>query len=261
MHFRIERKGKYDCIVYPAFETIPFIRHTLFVRVDHSLLSLDCPDNRPRSYKVSKTTEAELLRMGNLPAESLVTLRQVHGTSCIRVGKEDASSKKGKDGDCLITADPAIAIAVKTADCFPLLIVNERERVVSCVHAGWRGIASGIIEACFRTMSDEFSCMHQHTTCGLGPGIEQCCYEVKEDVIEFFRSNHVDVGPFMLRNKGRSFRLSLRGIILEKLHEAGCRQDRIFQTEACTFCSNLHLPSFRRDGKKAARTFSAIMLV
>ncbi len=261
MHFRIDRYGEHDCIIYPVFETISFIKHALFIRVDPALLINNSTDDRKGSWRASKATDAELLHQGNFPAEDLVTLRQIHGTSCIRVGREDASRKKGTDGDCLITADPAIAIAVKTADCFPLIIVNERERVISCVHAGWRGIARGIIEACLCTMSDDFSCMHQNTLCALGPGIEQCCYEVNEDVIDCFRSHHVDVEPFLSQSKGRSFRLSLRGIILDKLHKAGCRKDRIFQAEACSFCSDLHLPSFRRDGNNAQRTLSAIMLV
>jgi len=251
MHFRIESKNHLDFLFFRAFEQLPSIRHALFLR-------LDADKSLPSDARFS---EAGFLERAGLPAETLVTLHQVHGSSCIHATRNNASLVNSSSGDCLIASEPGIAIAVRTADCFPVLVANMREKVVSCVHAGWRGIARGVIETSLEKMANDFSCTSEDAYVALGPGIEKCCYEVKEDTIDFFKSFHVNIERFIKRSQNNAYFLSLSEIIADKLLNAGVHDDRIVRTGSCTFCSDLKLPSFRRDGKRSQRTLSAIMLV
>ena len=261
MSCRIEKKNKLELLFFQDLEQMRFVRHAVFLQLDAALFSQPAEKSRSAYRSDPPSPEVDLLREAGLPAEMLVTLQQVHGTACHLVKKGDAATINGSHGDCLIASEPSIAIAVKTADCFPILLTNAKERAVACIHAGWRGIALGIVESCLERMSDAFSCSAEDAIVAIGPGIDRCCYEVKDDAIELFKSRHVDVEKFLSRNANGAKMLSLREIIIDKFLRAGVPGDRISHTGLCTFCSALSLPSFRREGHISRKILSSIMFV
>ena len=104
-------------------------------------------------------------------------MRQVHGTDVLEV---DASGPAGV-GDALLTLRPALPLAVRTADCVP--IVLHGEDAVSVVHAGWRGLVAGVVE---RTREALQRAGTPAERAAIGPAIGPCCYEVGDEVIAAF---------------------------------------------------------------------------
>jgi polyphenol oxidase len=114
----------------------------------------------------------------------LVTLRQIHSDliHCV----SDAAS--GLVGDGLITQTPGILMAILTADCLPVILVDTKRCAVGVFHAGWRGSAKRIVEKGVGEMHRWFGTVPRNLRAAIGPGIHSCCYEVGEEVRSQFES-------------------------------------------------------------------------
>jgi YfiH family protein len=110
-----------------------------------------------------------------LPGVDVVTMRQVHGASVVRV-EEPVHRIDSVDG--LFTERAGIALGVMTADCVPILLVAPEARVAMAVHAGWRGTLAGIAAVAVETVRRELDVSPRSLLVALGPSIGQCCYEV-----------------------------------------------------------------------------------
>ena len=118
----------------------------------------------------------------------LITNRQIH-SDVIHVVR---SAEPGQlIGDGLITNLPGIAIAILTADCLPVLLVDRKSQVVGAFHAGWRGTVKRIVEKGVGLMRHEFGSRPQDIHAAIGPGIQKCCYEVGEELRNEFDSQFV----------------------------------------------------------------------
>jgi YfiH family protein len=115
----------------------------------------------------------------------LITVRQVHSDIVHLVTERDPGQLVG---DGLITSLSGIAIAIQTADCHPVLLVDTRKRVVGVFHAGWRGTVKRIVEKGAGIMRHEFGSRPQDIRAAIGPGIQKCCYTVGEELRDEFRS-------------------------------------------------------------------------
>jgi YfiH family protein len=115
----------------------------------------------------------------------LVTLRQVH-SDIIRFVDSPAQSQLVGDG--LITATPGLLLAIQTADCLPIILVDPKRRAVGAFHAGWRGTVKRIIEKGVGEMHRCFGSRPSDLKAAIGPGIHGCCYEVGGEVREKFES-------------------------------------------------------------------------
>ena len=174
---------------------------------------------------------------------NLATLHQVHSDIVI-----DAGGRSGSlgEGDALIDNTPGRLIAVKTADCIPILLVDPHHRAVAAVHAGWRGTAQRIAARAIQDMQRRFSSWPEHLLAAIGPGIGKCCYEVGPEVAqqfpEFTDSNrHVDL-PAANRSQ---------------MAGCGVRSEHIYTADLCTRC-NRDFHSFRRDKQQAGRMLSVV---
>jgi polyphenol oxidase len=138
----------------------------------------------PRRVLANRRRVATVLGLAGRP---WALARQVHGAHVLRVdaGRLGQGPPEGRppvgDGDGLVTADPGVVLAVLTADCAPVLLADPAAGVVGAVHAGWRGLAAGVVEAGVAAMAglgaDPAACV------GLvGPAVGGCCYEVGPDV-------------------------------------------------------------------------------
>ena len=115
--------------------------------------------------------------------------RQVHSATVLRVeagrlgqGPPEARPPLG-EGDGLVTTDPGVLLAVLTADCAPVLLADPAARVVGAVHAGWRGLAAGVVEAGVAAMAG-LGADPAHCVGLVGPAVGGCCYEVGPEVRE-----------------------------------------------------------------------------
>jgi YfiH family protein len=119
------------------------------------------------------------------PFWPLVTVRQIHSDliHCI-----DSVPKEQLVGDGLITATPGLLLAIQTADCLPIVLVDAKRRAVGVFHAGWRGTVQRIVEKGVGEMFRCLGCRPRDLKAAIGPGIRGCCYEVGEEVRAKFES-------------------------------------------------------------------------
>lgn len=171
----------------------------------------------------------------------MASARQIHSAVVLRA---EAAGVAG-EGDALITSQAGLAISMRTADCYPILIANRRLHAVAVVHAGWRGTASHILDRTLEKMHSEWGSRPEDLRVAIGPGIGVCCYEVGEEVARQF-------GPKNISH------IDLAQINRERLISAGVRQDAIEVLGGCTRCDAALFHSFRRDGEAAGRMISFI---
>jgi purine-nucleoside/S-methyl-5'-thioadenosine phosphorylase / adenosine deaminase len=115
----------------------------------------------------------------------LVTLRQIHSDIIRRV---DSVPNEPLSGDGLITATPGLLLAIQTADCLPVILVDTKRRAVGVFHAGWRGTVKRIVEKGVGEMYRQFGSRPRDLKAAIGPGIQGCCYEVGDEVRVKFES-------------------------------------------------------------------------
>jgi len=172
----------------------------------------------------------------------LATVKQMHSAAC--VAAEGRSGVLGQ-ADALLESAPGNVIAVKTADCIPILLADERLRAVAAVHAGWRGTAARIAQAAVDAMQQRFGARAADLHAAIGPGIGACCYEVGPEVMAQFGG------------QGRGH-LDLEEENRRQLEESGVTPGRIYASHLCTMCRPDRFHSYRRDREAAGRLYSFI---
>lgn len=171
---------------------------------------------------------------------NLATLKQVHSATCVTA---DGRCGVLGQGDALLEDRPGAVIAIKTADCIPILLVDERRRAVAAVHAGWRGTVARIAAGAVEGMGRRFGADPRDLHAAIGPGIGKCCYEVGPEVAAQFGERgrvHIDLAA------------ANRAVLVE----AGVTPERIYASNLCTMCRADEFHSFRRDGEAAGRLYS-----
>ena len=172
--------------------------------------------------------------------ENLATIKQIH--SAIVVNADGRCGILGQ-GDALLEDRPGAVVAVKTADCMPILLVDDEHRAVAAVHAGWRGTAAHIVPAAVTAMRETFGTNPTGLHAAIGPGIGKCCYEVGPEVAVQFGE------------QGRAH-ISLSDANRTQLLAAGVTPERIYASNLCTMCLAEEFHSFRRDADAAGRLYS-----
>jgi len=137
---------------------------------------------------VERNRAAFLSQLGAIRGKKpwpIVTLRQIHSDLVHCVTK---LPKQQLVGDGLITCMPGILLAIQTADCLPIILVDTKQKAVGVFHAGWRGTVKRIVEKGVGEMQRWFGTMPRNIKAAIGPGIHGCCYEVGEEVRQQFES-------------------------------------------------------------------------
>lgn len=181
--------------------------------------------------------------------------RQVHGTRFARIGAKRAGSGfehpaealKGTDG--LVTSSRRVPLAVLAADCVPLAVCDPRSGTLAVAHAGWRGIAAGVVGSCLRNFEDASSLRGL-----IGPAIGPDHYEVGEDVA--LAVSAASGSGAVTRRRGKRWYLDLPRTVEAILEEHGVRQ--IERADECTACSPDRFFSHRRDGATGRHALVAV---
>ena len=113
-------------------------------------------------------------------------VKQVHGRGVVVVRRGDERPRRPAEADALVSDDPHVAVAVRAADCVPLLMADRSRGIVAAVHAGWRGTAAGVAPAALAALTREFGTNPQDVVAAVGPAIGPCCYEVGSELVDAF---------------------------------------------------------------------------
>ena len=174
-------------------------------------------------------------------------LRQRHSTTAVRC----AEPGPGGDGDAVIVNRSGIAATVFVADCVPVLIAAGE--AVAAVHAGWRGLAQGVLASAVRELSRARFRDPSAAEAFIGPAIGPCCYEVDEDVaLQVESSSGAEV---VIRRAEAKPHLDLHLAASRQLAELGL--GRISRVDCCVRCDSGWW-SYRRDGPGAGRNYAFI---
>jgi YfiH family protein len=180
------------------------------------------------------------------PPLELVLPRQRHGT---RVA--DAVAAESPEADAVVTRRRGLLVGVVTADCVPVLLVDHRRQVAAAVHAGWRGMAAGVLEAAIARLSDSRPILEAV----IGPAIGGCCYEVGPEVLEAFRARTGRATDEAWTRRAARHHVDLRTAARLLLSAAGVRS--ITTLGPCTACDTGY-HSYRREGGRTGRQLSFV---
>lgn len=171
-----------------------------------------------------------------LQLRALAHARQVHGVTVRSLSAQRAAAAGMGDGDADgHTSDLAgVGLLAFTADCLPVALASDG--AVAMLHAGWRGLAAGVLEHGVRALREVAG--GNEIVAAIGPGAGVCCYEAGEEVHAAFAGAH---------REGR--RLDLKALARDRLHGAGVRE--VLDLQICTICDERF--SHRREGAGAGR--------
>ena len=176
-------------------------------------------------------------RLGATLPESIVFshVNQVHGNAVRVVTDADTGRRPHADG--MATREPGIILGIFTADCVPVLMTSRRPQVACALHAGWRGVLSGIAANGVRRM-EELGAATSEIRVALGPSIGPCCFEVDADLAaRFVREIPNSARQTRDGKPGKAF-VNLRGIIRDQLVESRVPAHAIANLGPCTRCAS-----------------------
>jgi YfiH family protein len=172
-----------------------------------------------------------------LPAEPL-WLRQVHGTAVVEADDTDGSP----EADAAVARRPGRVCAALTADCLPVLLCDEEGTTVAAVHAGWRGLCSGVIEQTLQAMDRPPAALLAY----LGPAIGPAAYEVGVEVRQAFVAADPEAVAAFAPGKPGKFYADLYALARARLARSGVA--RVYGGGFCTYTERERFYSYRRDG-------------
>jgi polyphenol oxidase len=211
----------------------------------------------------------------------LVSLRQIHSDLMHQV---DQIPEPTLAGDGLVTNTPGLVVAMQTADCLPIIVVDPKRRAVGVFHAGWRGTVKRIAEKGVGEMRKHFNSDPRNLVAAIGPGIQKCCYEVGEEVRTKFESQFAYAGSLFrevkesdpVREKYPLLFLTARApghgelpakLFLDlveanrrQLLDAGLKASNVDRSAPCTACHAELLFSFRAEKGVTGRLMAAAAL-
>lgn len=173
----------------------------------------------------------------HLPGEP-VWLRQVHGTRCI----DAARAGPGSEADAACARQPGVVCAVLTADCLPVLLCDEAGSVVAAAHAGWRGLAAGVLEATVAALGVPGA----RLLAWLGPAIGPQHFEVGGEVRAVFTAHDPQAARAFVARPAGKWLCDIQLLARQRLTELGLY--RIAGADFCTVRDARQFFSYRREG-------------
>jgi len=252
-----------------------FLRSALFAEHGlHGIFSLRCGGVSRRPYDSLNLADdtgddtssvqqnlAILLGQSGVNAEPH-RARQVHGCDILMCS--GAGMQHSGQADILISRDGS-PVAVRVADCTPILLADPVSGISAAVHAGWRGTAAGAVMHAVRALLTEGAKADNIVAC-IGPCIGPCCFEIGGDTGEALRQSCPGADAFVHSRDSRLY-ADLSAINRVQLEHAGIGRDHIEVlaehltgdgNAACTCCNSAHFFSYRRDGKASGRHLAIV---
>ncbi|MGH8668882.1 MAG: peptidoglycan editing factor PgeF [Burkholderiales bacterium] len=189
-----------------------------------------------RAVMTTRTTRLDEMH-AVLPREP-VWLRQVHGTRVVELDRGNLEL----EGDAAVARKQRTVCAIQVADCMPVLLADEAGTVVGGAHAGWRGLAGGVIEATLAAMRVS----PKSVLAWLGPAIGPRVYEVGGEVRAIFLEKHEAAEAAFVPTRPGHWLLDLYAVARQRLTRAGVQ--RVFGGGFCTYSDPERFFSYRRDG-------------
>jgi YfiH family protein len=178
---------------------------------------------------------------------------QMHGAD-VRIvhDQQEAQAKPGVLGDdvycdALVSNTPKVLLAIKTADCVPVLLGDAKTGAFAAVHAGWRGTSASIVMKSIAQLKKEYGADAADLRAAIGPAARNCCYEVGSEVIERFKELFPQSDHLFTPTRAGHARIDLQTANRDQLIAAGVSPERIHVAPFCTMDRNDLFFSYRRE--------------
>ncbi len=227
----------YTKFIHPNWSAPPSVRAVQTTRLggvsDAPFASFNLAQHVGDAAK-SVTQNRQLLAQ-NLPTAPC-WLNQIHSNIAVK------ATPQRQDADASFTRQRGVVCAVMTADCLPILLCDQAGSVVAAIHAGWKGLAAGIIEATVRAMEVEPAQM----LAWLGPAIGQAAFEVGGEVRDIFIAQHAQASAAFMPNAQGKWQADIYLLAHQRLNALGITH--VSGGDLCTFQDKNRFYSYRRDG-------------
>ncbi len=238
------------------------VRHGFFTRKGGAssgvFAGLNCGPGSTDQTDIVTINRRRVADALDVAPDHLLTLSQVHSA---RVVVADVPFQARPDADAMVTTRPGLALGVLTADCQPVLFADPAAGVIGAAHAGWRGVANGVLEATVDAM-ERLGARRGRIIAVIGPTISQPAYEVGPEFFALFVDENTSNAQFFIAGTGDRYLFDLPAFGLHRLRRAGVGHAE--WTRHCTYSDADRFYSFRRSTHAAAadygRLISAIRL-
>ena len=263
--FRLARRGAIEYLEDEGLASLPFLTHAFCTRrggvSEGPYASLNA-GSQVGDRKADVHRNLSLIGEAfTIPEECMILMEQVHGDRICVIDGETSSSESIAGCDGMITDRRGVALAVKTADCVPILFVDRVRRVIGVAHAGWRGTALGIAGTMVSLFQERFGSRCEDLLAAVGPAIGSCCYQVDAPVRDVFAAR--PGADRVLRpcpaDKGRWW-LDLALANRVELEALGIPSENISTAGQCTACRTDLFFSHRAEHGRTGRQISFLML-
>lgn len=210
-------------------------------------LSLLADDSLPPDVLTANWARALGAVAPSLSAERIALVKQVHGDRVLRVDAPTGPLGAAGDADALLTTRPGLAVAVRVADCVPILLAGPGG--VAAVHAGWRGVAAGIAPQAARALAETIGCSVSEVRALIGPHIGQDAFEVGPEVVAAIEATGPARGRFSRPGREDRAHVDLGAALVAQLEALG------LVAVACTGgdTTTERFFSWRADGPRTGR--------
>ena len=205
--------------------------------------SLNCGKGSLDSSKVINTNLKIACQKISTSYKKLILLHQIHSNKFHYLKEKVLKNKKKIIGDALITREKKIVIGILTADCVPVLIYDKKEKIISAIHAGWRGAYKGIVMKVVKFLLKNGS-ESKNLVAAIGPCISQKNYEIKSDFETKFLKKNKKNAIFFKKIKNKTY-FSLNKYVYYQLRSLGLKKIDIIYKD--TYNPNNNFFSARRS--------------
>jgi polyphenol oxidase len=265
----------------PAFAKIPWLVHGFSTRPGglsnldgQKVLNLGFTDWDIR--KIVLENRRRFQSAVGADSFTLATLKQFHSDV---VHPLNAAPDSACPGDASATNQPGLLLAVQTADCVPILLVDPKKRAIAAVHAGWRGTLRRIVLKTVGKMQMHFATRPSDLIAAIGPAIGGCCYEVGTEIAVNFKSQFPNAADWFdelrtgdepnplqwLNMRPPGHQPPLKNVLLDlkkanraQLIDAGLCPQNISTSHFCTACRRDLFFSYRKEGARTGRLMAVI---
>ncbi len=188
----------------------------------------------------------------------VATAKQVHAADVLTFAAAPDVSAQPGCADGLTTASRNLVLAIRTADCVPILLADKNRQAVAAVHAGWRGVVSGVLPATITALSQRHHVDPSDLVVAIGPCIGLTHFEIGPEVADAFVQ--AGLGDAINNNLGPKPHADMSAALVTQLVRAGINPESIDRTDRCTFTHEAEFFSHRRDRGITGRLAAMIAL-
>lgn len=209
-----------------------------------------------------EANRATVARAFDIEPHLFLTVKQVHGSEILVIDQPnpEVSHFQRVESDAIITNQKNVLIGILVADCFPVILYDQKKGLAGVVHVGWKGTALGLLGQTIKAMKEVFGCHVEDLKVAIGPGIAAHSFEVDRPVRDQFRKGTDQWGRIATETSLGHWQLDLQKSLLLQLDDAGIDSRAVEVVLECTCCHKETFFSYRRDKGKTGRQMGFALL-